>query len=52
MHETQNETARVKAEATQRLDALETALGNVGAGGLDAGDREALEWVKKVRAVE
>lgn len=47
MHETQNATTRLG----WRIDAIETALGTLSSGGLDADDRAALEWVKQVRAL-
>lgn len=47
MHATQDVTVRLG----WRIDAIETALGNLSASGLEAGDREALEWVKRVRAL-
>jgi hypothetical protein len=44
MHATQDETARVKA----RLVEVETALANVAQCGLDAGDRDALDRLRRM----
>lgn len=41
------------AKLQQQIDALETALGNVSAGGLSEEDSRALDWVKReTRALE